>query len=272
MFTRGFVGRWLAPVCLWLLMSVVIEGGAAVAFVGGLPAPGLRGLLPGRREHAVTMMAGGFGKKTATGGSGFGKKKAGRVSKAEGAGKGRVAKQPVTSAPGQDAAKNEVEAILDAVDETKDPFWQLVPHILNSEFDPREIERVHGTIRFAEGDQGLTQDIIDDPMRPHEDIHAFMEGIPAAQFRDPALFPFCQELEDNYEAIKAEFKVLQEHENEKFQSVTSMNYDSGWKTLVLFFNGHKINGFPYHCEGAFHLAHRHLVRQARGARCSLPPF
>ena len=25
-----------------------------------------------------------------------------------------------------------------------------------------------------------------------------------------------------------------------------MNYDSGWRTMVLFYNGHRIDGFPYH--------------------------
>ena len=25
-----------------------------------------------------------------------------------------------------------------------------------------------------------------------------------------------------------------------------MNYDSGWRTMVLFHNGHRIDGFPYH--------------------------
>lgn len=139
-------------------------------------------------------MAGGFGKKDAKPSGGGAAKKAAK--------KEDTGAAPKQIAAAQDAAKSQIESILDSVDDSKDPFWQLVPHILDSEFDRREIQRVHGSIRFAEGGQGLTQDIIDDPMRPHEDIHAFMEGIPAAQFRDPALYPFVRELEDNYEAIK----------------------------------------------------------------------
>ena len=33
---------------------------------------------------------------------------------------------------------------------------------------------------------------------------------------------------------------------DRFQTITSMNYDAGWKTLVLFYNGHRIKDFPYH--------------------------
>mmetsp|Transcript_23365 Transcript_23365/g.47618 ORF Transcript_23365/g.47618 Transcript_23365/m.47618 type:complete len:209 (+) Transcript_23365:332-958(+) len=73
-----------------------------------------------------------------------------------------------------------------------------------------------------------------------------MDDIPAAPFRDPSLYPFVKELEDNYEAIKAEFETLVEREEDRFQSVTSMNYKSGWKTLVLYYNGHTIDDFPYH--------------------------
>ena len=41
---------------------------------------------------------------------------------------------------------------------------------------------------------------------------------------------------------QAEFEALPAKDTERFQSVASMNYDSGWKTCVLCFNGHRIDG------------------------------
>ena len=29
-------------------------------------------------------------------------------------------------------------------------------------------------------------------------------------------------------------------------SAAAQNYDAGWKTMVLFYNGHRIQDFPYH--------------------------
>jgi aspartyl/asparaginyl beta-hydroxylase (cupin superfamily) len=72
-----------------------------------------------------------------------------------------------------------------------------------------------------------------------------MDGIPAMPFRDTARVPFIRELEENYEVIKTEFEALLNEPRARFQSVTSMNYESGWKTLVLYFNGHRIDRFPY---------------------------
>mmetsp|Transcript_19377 Transcript_19377/g.47554 ORF Transcript_19377/g.47554 Transcript_19377/m.47554 type:complete len:360 (+) Transcript_19377:143-1222(+) len=222
-----------APFLLRILLCLLV--GASWAFNAGAP---LRAAAspPCRRVGLGLRMAGGFGKKVPTKGGGKGK----------GAKKAAVATPQTEEAKAKQAVMNDVQAIVDSVDDSKDPFWQLLPHILATEFEPSALERVNGFIKFATGEKGLPQDIIDDPWRPHEDIHAFMDGIPAAPFRDPSLYPFTAELEANYETIKAEFAALREQENDRFQSVTSMNYESGWKTLVLFFNGHKIDGFPYH--------------------------
>ena len=108
-----------------------------------------------------------------------------------------------------------------------------------------QVQRVLGFIEHATGKRGLTADIVADEWRPHGDVHAFMEGIPATPFRDTSAFPFVAELERRYDEIKAEFEALLEHDRDRFQSVTSMNYESGWKTLVLYFNGHRIDDFPY---------------------------
>ena len=32
----------------------------------------------------------------------------------------------------------------------------------------------------------------------------------------------------------------------RFRSITEMNYDSGWSTLVTHYNSQRIPGFPYH--------------------------
>jgi len=134
---------------------------------------------------------------------------------------------------------------LDGIDENQDPFWQLIEPLILSEFPSQEVQRVLGFIQHATGRRALTKEIIADKWRPHEDIHAFMEGIPASPFRDTSAFPFVAELERRYDEIKAEFEALLENDRDRFQSVTSMNYESGWKTLVLYFNGHRIDDFPY---------------------------
>ena len=127
----------------------------------------------------------------------------------------------------------------------QDPFGQLIEPLILTEFPARDVQRVLGFIEHATGRRGLTEDIVADKWRPHGDIHAFMEGIPASPFRDTSAFPFVAELERRYDEIKAEFEALLEHDFDRFQSVTSMNYESGWKTLVLYFNGHRIDDFPY---------------------------
>ena len=58
-------------------------------------------------------------------------------------------------------------------------------------------------------------------------------------------------MSENYETIRQEYDALvQDMESgsgkDRFQSVTSMNYEGGWRTLVLFYNGHRIPKFPYH--------------------------
>jgi beta-hydroxylase len=69
-------------------------------------------------------------------------------------------------------------------------------------------------------------------------------------FHDPNSIELCSLLSENIDVIEQEYEALLEHmkqtRKDRFQSVTSMNYDSGWKTLVLFYNGHRIPDFPYH--------------------------
>ena len=70
-------------------------------------------------------------------------------------------------------------------------------------------------------------------------------------FHDPAQLELCQKLSENIDVIEKEYEALVEDMNgtgkkDRFQSVTSMNYEGGWKTLVLFYNGHRIKDFPYH--------------------------
>jgi hypothetical protein len=85
---------------------------------------------------------------------------------------GRSAAGPSTAKGGATLA--DIKSIVDSVDDSKDPFWQLLPHILASEFPPNELDRVLGFIRYSTGEQQLPRDIVEDPWRPHEDIHAFM--------------------------------------------------------------------------------------------------
>ena len=136
-----------------------------------------------------------------------------------------------------------------------DPFWELMPSLLSSRFPKYkddQLKRVAGMIRYAVNPNlPLEDSIMDDPYRPHQEIHAYMPGLgPTKPFYDPKELPLCQRLSDNYDIILKEYHALlhdiETTGKDRFQSVTSMNYESGWKTLVLFYNGHRIPGFPYH--------------------------
>ena len=193
--------------------------------------------LAGKRRGRKAAAGGGFGAKAAGGGGGgFGapRKRAPRQ-------RSDVPSPPPPPPP----AAADIASIVDGLDEDADPFFQLAPHILLTEFRSAEIERVLQTIEFAQGRRGVDADVIADPWRPHGELHAYMPGIDASPWHDPSRFDFAAELEANHEAIKAEFYALLRHECE-FQHVTEMNYDSGWKTMVLYYNGKPIKDFPSH--------------------------
>lgn len=137
---------------------------------------------------------------------------------------------------------------------SNDPFWEMIPMLVASKFPtakPAELQRVAGFLRHTlDPSLSLEEDIISDKWRPHEEIHAYMPGLgPRTPFLDPSQLELCKLMEDNYETIKKEYLALvQDMEiknKDRFQSVTTMNYDAGWKTLVLFYNGHRLPDFPY---------------------------
>jgi aspartyl/asparaginyl beta-hydroxylase (cupin superfamily) len=136
-----------------------------------------------------------------------------------------------------------------------DPFWSMIPSLLISRFPDRsddEFQRVAGFLRHTlDQNIPLEDEIISNPHRPETEIHAYMPGLgPTAPFYDSNQLELCKLLSDNYDKILSEYDALVadilETGNDRFQSVTSMNYDAGWKTLVLFYNGHRIPDFPYH--------------------------
>jgi aspartyl/asparaginyl beta-hydroxylase (cupin superfamily) len=138
-----------------------------------------------------------------------------------------------------------------------DPFWELIPSLIQSKFPNaknEELERVAGFVSHAlDPNLPLEQDIIDEPWRPHDDIHAYMPNLSETKpFHDPMQLELCRKLCENIEVIEQEYEALLDDmingkdKKDRFQSVTSMNYESGWKTLVLFYNGHRIKDFPYH--------------------------
>jgi aspartyl/asparaginyl beta-hydroxylase (cupin superfamily) len=136
-----------------------------------------------------------------------------------------------------------------------DPFWELMPSLLSSrfpEYKDDQLQRVAGMIRHAVNPNlPLEESIIQDPYRPHREIHAYMPALgPTQPFYEPARLPLCQRLKEKYDVIVQEYNALlsdmESTGKDRFQSVTSMNYESGWRTLVLFYNGHRIPGFPYH--------------------------
>lgn len=132
-----------------------------------------------------------------------------------------------------------------------DPFWELMPSLISSRFSnvpDKQLERVAGMVRHTLDPMlPLEDSIINDPFRPHNEIHAYMPGLGGTKpFYDPSQVKLCKLLSENYETIKEEYHALISDKKDRFQSVTSMNYESGWKTLVLFYNGHRIPDFPYH--------------------------
>ncbi|CAJ1934240.1 unnamed protein product [Cylindrotheca closterium] len=131
-----------------------------------------------------------------------------------------------------------------------DPFWELMPSLVSSRFPnvaDKQLERVAGMVRHTlDPSLPLEDSIVNDPYRPHDEIHAYMPGLGETQpFLDPSQLALCQKLSENYDIICEEYENLLRDEKDRFQSVTSMNYESGWKTMVLFYNGHRIPDFPY---------------------------
>lgn len=130
-------------------------------------------------------------------------------------------------------------------------FWELMPSLISARFPnvpDMQLERVAGMIRHTlDPNLPLEESIVNDPYRPHDEIHAYMPGLGETEpFLDPSQLKLCQKLSENYDIICEEYENLLLDEKDRFQSVTSMNYESGWKTMVLFYNGHRIPDFPYH--------------------------
>jgi beta-hydroxylase len=149
-----------------------------------------------------------------------------------------------------------VGAIISSLDESSDVFWQLIGPILQT--DPAlagaDLSRVLSLVEICNGNTALLEAdpawraCVADPLRPHQELHAYLPGIaPASPWHDPMDFGFAHELSANAATIAAEFEALLGSESAAacFQHVTEMNYDSGWKTLVLRYNGGEIEAFPY---------------------------
>lgn len=137
-----------------------------------------------------------------------------------------------------------------------DPFYELMPSLIASKF-PRvsndKLHRVAGFVKHAlDPNLPLEDSIVQDTYRPHNEIHAYMPGLGETKpFYNPSELELCQRLSENIDVIEKEYEALLldmkgQGKKDRFQSVTSMNYESGWKTLVLFYNGHRIKDFPYH--------------------------
>jgi ornithine lipid ester-linked acyl 2-hydroxylase len=135
----------------------------------------------------------------------------------------------------------------------RDPFWDLMPALIASKFPTAtetDLSRIAQFVQHALQPTSRPDDWVDLPYRPYDELHAYMPGLPVpTPFIDSSRLSFCRELEENYDVILREYWALHDHHDNGaslFQSVTSMNYQSGWQTLVLFYNGHRIPKFPYH--------------------------
>jgi ornithine lipid ester-linked acyl 2-hydroxylase len=132
----------------------------------------------------------------------------------------------------------------------RDPFWDLMPALIASKFPTAtesDLSRIAMFVQHALQRTVRPDDWVDLPFRPYDELHAYMPGLPMpTPFIDSSRLSFCRELEENYDIILREYWALRDNHGALFQSVTSMNYQSGWQTLVLFYNGHRIPKFPYH--------------------------
>jgi len=148
-------------------------------------------------------------------------------------------------------------AVVENPEYEMDPFWQMLPSLISTKFPTatdEDLERVGGMVEFSLGKKGILEEegVVEDTWRPHEELHAYMPGLGSTEpFLDPESLDLCGQLSENYDIIAKEYEALLEERfdskgKDRFQSVTSMNYESGWKTMVLFYNGHRLKDFPYH--------------------------
>ncbi|GMH49033.1 hypothetical protein TrVE_jg4218 [Triparma verrucosa] len=137
-------------------------------------------------------------------------------------------------------------------------FFELLPPLLSSRYPtiPSRIPSfIHTYLLLSslnspeDSHKLLPASYTSDPRRPTKDVHAFMPGINSpTPFLDPSLFPLVKTLEDNLETIRSEYQALRSHFSGSpsgFKSLTSLNYDSGWSTLNLHQNSHRLPSFPY---------------------------
>ena len=135
-----------------------------------------------------------------------------------------------------------------------DPFWSLLPSLISTKFpnaSDTQLKRVAGMVEFSVGlrDNVLEDDVISNPWRPHDELHAYMPGLgPTTPFLDPNQLDLCKQLSEHYDVILKEYEALYENRldrkgNDRFQSVTSMNCKS---LHVLIFFTHP-NSVQYYC-------------------------
>ncbi len=136
-----------------------------------------------------------------------------------------------------------------------DPFWSLLPSLISTKFpnaSDTQLKRVAGMVEFSVGlcDNVLENDVISNPWRPHDELHAYMPGLgPTTPFLDPNQFDLCKQLSEHYDVILKEYEALYENRldrkgNDRFQSVTSMNCKS--LPALIYFITHP-NSLQYCC-------------------------
>ncbi len=163
------------------------------------------------------------------------------------------------ASPKRSGKKNKKGGLRDTLNEAPSKKKQVSA---NKPFVKSEQDALLESLAAASSKTCIGQAVASSPLAGSPDADPFWELMPSLissrfpnvgrtePFRDPSQLELCRLMSENYETIKDEFNALvQDIENggkDRFQSVTSMNYESGWKTLVLFYNGHRIPDFPYH--------------------------
>ena len=160
---------------------------------------------------------------------------------------------PTTSFDPTKTLSDQFQLAVDSLPASKrDDFFSLLPSLISTKFPQVPHDQLHRIAQFVlyyhTDKTNLPDEILNDPRRPHNDIHAYM---PLTDVRTPFLDPklvseISTLMSENYDEILKEFNSLVASKETHFQSVTELNYDSGWTTLPLFYNSHRIDDFPYH--------------------------
>ncbi|CEL99480.1 unnamed protein product [Vitrella brassicaformis CCMP3155] len=126
-------------------------------------------------------------------------------------------------------------------DAIEDQFWSFMDKALALEFAAKELKRFRLFVEMQRGLREVPKDVYVEPYRGK--MHSYFPGLTAQPFWEADEFPWIKELESAYPKIREEYLALLEA-GQRHDSVTGINYESGWSSLQLWRNGRPVDGFP----------------------------